>query len=103
MKTHVSGVTFSNEDGTSRRSIVASMRETDTIVLEREPYNPYDSNAVKVCVVKEGQKLQIGYVEKQLAAEISPKIRRGTKFDVTIIGCGIYKDRPYCEIEIQGI
>lgn len=103
MRTHVSGVTFSNEDGTSRRTIISSMCENDTIVLERDPYNPYDSNAVKVCVIKGGQKKQIGYVEKRLAAEISPKMRRGAKFDVTIVGCGVYMDRPYCEIEIQGL
>lgn len=103
MRTHVSGVTFSNEDGTSRRSIISLMSETDTIVLERDPYNQYDSNAVKVCVMKNGRKLQIGYVEKKLAAEISPKMRRGAHFDVKIVGCGIYMDRPYCEIEIQGL
>jgi hypothetical protein len=42
-------------------------------------------------------------VEKKLAAEISPKMRRGANFDVKIVGCGIYMDRPYCEIEIQGL
>ena len=103
MRTKVTGVTFSNEDGTSRASIIARMSETDTICLERDPYNMYDSNAVKVCVLMDGVKQQIGFLEKGLAAELSPKMRRGANFPVTIVGCGIYYERPYCEIEIDGI
>ena len=53
MLTKVTGVTFSNEDGTSRTRIIASMSESDEIILERDPYNQYDSNAVKVCVKKD--------------------------------------------------
>ena len=103
MRTKVTGVTFSNEDGTSRASIIARMSESDTICLERDPYNEYDSNAVKVCVVKNGSKQQIGFLERGLAAELSPKLRRGAHFPVTIIGCGMWNDRPFCEIEIDNI
>lgn len=103
MRTRVTGVTFTNEDGTSRRTIIESMSEVDSICLERDPFNQYDSNAVKVCVIKSGKKLQIGYLERTLAAQISPKIRRGAQFPTTIVGCGIYNDRPYCEIDIDGI
>lgn len=103
MRTRVTGVTFTNEDGSSRRAIIESMSEADTICLERDPYNQYDSNAVKVCVAKGGRNLQIGYLDKNLAAQISPKIRRGAQFPTTIVGCGIYNDRPYCEIDIDGI
>lgn len=103
MTTRVTGVTFTNDDGSSRRAIIEEMSEIDTICLERDPYNQYDSNAVKVCVVKGGRSLQIGYLEKKLASQISPKMRRGTEFSATIVGCGIYNDRPYCEIDIAGI
>ena len=103
MRTKVTGVTFSNEDGTSRASIIARMSEDDTICLERDPFNEYDSNAVKVCVVKNGTKQQIGFLERGLAAVLSPKIRRGANFPVTIVGCGMWNDRPFCEIEIDGI
>ena len=103
MLTKVTGVTFSNEDGTSRTRIIASMTENDEIVLERDPYNQYDSNAVKVCVKNNGIVQQIGFIEKVLASKLSPKLRRGVKFNVRIESCGIYMDRPYCEIELVGV
>lgn len=103
MLTKVTGVTFSNEDGTSRTKIIASMSESDGIVLERDPYNQYDSNAVKVCVKKDGKVQQIGFIEKTLASKLSPKMRRGAKFAVRIESCGIYMDRPYCEIDLVGV
>ena len=101
MITKVVGVTFSNEDGSSRARIIAGMTESDKVCLEREPYNQYDSNAVKVSVVKDGVKKQIGYLSKDVAADISAKLRRNVNFVVTIQGVGIYKDRPYCEIDIR--
>ena len=103
MLTKVTGVTFSNEDGTNRTRIIASMTETDEIILERDPYNQYDSNAVKVCVKKDGKVQQIGFIEKTLASKLSPKMRRGAKFNVRIESCGIYMDRPYCELELEGV
>ena len=56
MITKVVGVTFSNEDGSSRARIIAGMTESDKVCLERDPYNQYDANAVKVCVLKNGEK-----------------------------------------------
>ena len=103
MLTKVTGVTFSNEDGSSRTRIIASMTESDEIILERDPYNQYDSNAVKVCVKKDDKVQQIGFIEKTLASKLSPKLRRGAKINVRIESCGIYMDRPYCEIELVGV
>ena len=103
MRTNVVGVTFSNEDGSIRARIIESMSETDQICVERDPYNQYDSNAVKVCVIKNGQKKQIGFLAKEIAADISPKMRRGTNYKATVVGCGSWNGRPYCEIDIQEI
>lgn len=101
MITKVVGVTFSNEDGSSRTRIIAGMSETDKICLERDPYNQFDSNAVKVCVLKNGEKKQIGFLAKDIASSVSPKLRKGVKFNTKIIGCGMWNDRPFCEIEIE--
>ena len=103
MITKVVGVTFRNEDGSSRADVIASMNEDDSIILERDPFNEYDSNAVKVCVLKNGEKKQFGNLGRDLAATISPRMRRGEKFKARITACGFYMDRPYCEIEIDGI
>lgn len=101
MITKVVGVTFCNEDGSSRARIIAGMTDSDKICLERDPYNQYDSNAVKVCVLKNGEKKQIGFLPKDIAANVSSKLRRNIKFDVTIQGVGLWNDRPFCEIEIR--
>lgn len=101
MTTKVVGVTFSNEDGSSRAKIIAGMTESDKVYLERDPYNKYDANAVKVCVLKNGEKKQIGFLSKDIAANISPKLRRNITFNVIIQGVGIWNDRPFCEIEIH--
>lgn len=101
MITKVVGVTFSNEDGSSRARIIAGMTESDKVCLERDPYNQYDANAVKVCVLKNGEKKQIGFLSKDIAADVSSKLRRNVNFDVTILGVGIWNDRPFCEIEIR--
>lgn len=100
MITKVVGVTFSNEDGSSRARIIAGMTESDKVCLERDPYNQYDANAVKVCVLKNGEKKQIGFLPKGIAADVSSKLRRNVNFEVTIQGVGIWNDRPFCEIEI---
>ena len=101
MITKVVGVTFSNEDGSSRARIIAGMTESDKVCLERDPYNQYDANAVKVCVLKNGEKKQIGFLSKNIAADVSSKLRRNVNFEVTIQGVGIWNDRPFCEIEIR--
>lgn len=98
-RTHLSGVTFANSDGSSRREIISRMTDRDMVKFERDPYNTYDSNAVKVMVMQDGQWKQIGFLEKALAASVSPAMRRGATYKITIVGCGIYMDRPYCEIE----
>ena len=103
MRTKVVGVTFSNEDGSSRTRIIAGMTESDKVCIERDPFNQYDANAVKVCVLKNGEKKQIGFLAKEIAAEISPKLRKNVTFNVSIAGVGIWNDRPFCEIDIMEV
>jgi len=102
-RTHLSGVTFANPDGSSRRDIISRMTDRDSVKFERDPYNPYDSNAVKVMVMQGAQWKQIGFLEKALAATVSPAMRRGATYKISIVGCGIYMERPYCEIEFEKV
>ncbi len=99
----VVGVTYDNEDGSSRANIISRMSNTNKVCLERDPYNPYDSNAVKVLVLWRDEKKQIGYLPKDIAAKISPKLRRNVDFMVTVSRVGIWKNNPYCEIDIVEI
>ena len=53
-------------------------------VLEREPENKFDPNAIAVYVpVKSGtHKLMLGYVPAEIAANLAPLLDEGCKFDV---------------------
>ncbi len=99
----VVGVTFENKDGSSRADIISRMSNTDKVCLERDPYNEYDSNAVKVLVMRGEEKKQIGYLPKDIAAKISPKLRRNVDFMVTVSRVGVWKHNPFCEIDIVEI
>ena len=99
----VVGVTFENKDGSSRADIISRMSNTDKVCLERDPYNEYDSNAVKVLVMRGDEKKQIGYLPKDIAAKISPKLRRNVDFMVTVSRVGVWKHNPFCEIDIVEI
>lgn len=45
---NVVGESFANNDGSSRQREIARCLAGETVSLEREPDNPYDSNCVKV-------------------------------------------------------
>ena len=77
------------------------MDENSKVFLERDPYNQYDSNAVKVLVIQDGEKKQIGFLGKDMASSISTKMKSGTQYDVSVVACGEYMDRPFCEINVE--
>lgn len=52
------------------------------VELVREPSNPYDENAIKVLVVHEAGSntpMQIGYIAKNFAADLSHHMDKGMK------------------------
>lgn len=101
----VVGVTFKNDDGTSRKEKIMEMANLDNrcavnIELVREPNNQFDVNAIKV--IADG--VQIGYIGKDFAALLSPMMdNEFRRFSASVKNCGEYKSRPYCEITINEI
>ena len=79
--TKVVGVTRENEDGTSRQKIIGRLKAGDKAALRREPDNRYDPNAVAVCTAS-GE--QIGYLSREVAAEIAPLLDQGTRVDAEV-------------------
>jgi single-stranded-DNA-specific exonuclease len=61
--TKVVGVTF---DG--RQAVIKQMTAGEMLLLKREPYNRYDTNAIRVERLNGSQ---IGYLSKDLAQEIA--------------------------------
>ncbi|MEO9964846.1 MAG: HIRAN domain-containing protein [Reichenbachiella sp.] len=62
----VAGVTYDNEDGSSRQSIINRLNEGDNISLKKEPHNEHDENAVAVLSGKK----RIGYIPKSLNKQV---------------------------------
>lgn len=78
----VRGVTFSNDDGSSRQRIIERLSKLTKglywLILRRESDNTYDSNAVRVEARKLGNmSAQIGYLPKELAQVLAPEIDSG--------------------------
>lgn len=105
----VVGVTFKNEDGSSRKDailVLAGMEDKTGVTFElvREPDNKYDINAVKVMVNGiSSEPVQIGYVGKEYASIIAPLMDMGEQFKAELKDCGEFKNRPYCEITMNQV
>jgi hypothetical protein len=80
--TKIRGVTKENPDGTNRQQIINQYcRRGDALFLVREPNNPVDPNAIQVRrivygVTEDKHRLgeQIGYVSRELAEDLAPKM-----------------------------
>ena len=99
VKLKVVGVTFTNEDGVSRQSIIKKLAQCDTITIRREPTNRYDTNAIMVLT----DKGQVGYIGKDYASILAPMMDAGTQFKATIGETGEYKGNYYLNIIINEI
>jgi len=117
---NVVGVTFKNENGTSRREYISEMIDKiqangfpPAIILKREPTNKYDVNAVMVMHYdmedQDNQLKQIGYIGKDYAEILAPMMDSGVEFTACIryendkFKIGLHKNRPYCHIAINQV
>lgn len=97
----VVGVSFPNEDGTSRQDNIKEMTENEinNLTIQREPNNPYDTNAIMVLNLGK----QIGYIGKNFASIIAPLIDQGVQFSVTLLDSGFHKNSYYCKIKVEEV
>lgn len=65
----VAGVTFEG-----RQEKIARLQGHEPCRIEPEPDNPYDPNALKVMIASAEGPQHVGYVPRQLAAEIAPHL-----------------------------
>lgn len=80
--TNVAGTKYTNKDGTSRQEILQSCYEGEELLLVREYDNPKDPNAVMVFTL---DMEQIGYLFAEEAAEIAPRLDKGSPVDAEIV------------------
>ena len=89
--TKVVGVTFPNEDGSSRQDIIGGLIDSldkgdIPLSLERQLNNQHDPNAV---AVRSPSGKQLGFLSKQVSETIAPILDDGTEVEakaITITG-----------------
>ena len=82
---HVAGESHRNADGSDRQAIIPRCRVGDRLVLEHEPDNPHDVNAIRV-LRQNGE--QIGYLDREFAGQVVSRSAKGWKFHATMAGIG---------------
>lgn len=78
--TKVAGVTHKNDDGTERQKILKNCKAGEKLRLIHEPMSQ-DKSGIKVCR-ENGE--QIGWLNSILAAEIAPRLDKGSRVDAEI-------------------
>lgn len=89
----VVGVTHDNPDGSSRQDAIGQMRQFEDVELRHNPRDEWDRNAIQVIariaqparrrkgdsedLPPEIRRVQIGFLEAGLAAELAPALDRG--------------------------
>ncbi|MBI4188424.1 MAG: HIRAN domain-containing protein [Chloroflexi bacterium] len=106
--TKVVGVTFNNDDGTSRQEILQKCSPGEGLILSHAPI-PEDKNAVKVSRAT-GE--QVGWLSRWNAQEIAPILKRGQEVvaeiaaitgggDEQSLGCTIIIAKPEAIKELE--
>lgn len=99
VKLKVVGVTFNNDDGTSRQDIIKGLTISSPLTLRREPTNRFDTNAIAVWASDK----QVGYIGKDYASILAPMMDAGTQFSTIVGEVDYYKDTHYLHIIINEI
>jgi len=81
----VAGESHRNDDGSDRQAIFPRCRVGELLVLEHEPDNPHDINAIRV-LRQTGE--QIGYLEREFAGEVVSRTAKGRHYHAIVAGIG---------------
>jgi len=98
-RTRVVGVSHRNDNGSSRQEIVRGCSVGEALRLVREPENPHDPNAIRVCT-RDGD--QIGFLAADVAARLAPRLDAGAAAKAEIIALtGGTRDKPTRGVNIE--
>ncbi len=75
------GTEYPNSDGSCRRTIAGQCTPLEQLILEHEPRNKYDSNAIAIL---RSNRQQLGYLSRKVAAETQSRIKQGFKHAAVI-------------------
>ena len=69
------------------RQVVMELSVGDALDLERESFNAYDTNAIKVLSPNhEGEAAFLGYIAKEIAETLAPAMDAGVKYSAAVFG-----------------
>lgn len=80
--TKIVGVTKENDKGTNIQDILPLLSEGGRLILIRDFGNKYDENAIKVYYHTKNEPIHIGYLSRELAADISAFLDENPTFDL---------------------
>lgn len=84
--------------GSQREAYAKADREAEveplSVILKRNPANPYDANAVEVHVPALGDEGMIGHLAREHAAIIAPMIDRGDILQAHVHRCRVLPSAP---------
>lgn len=81
----LAGESYRNADGSDRQAVIQKCDVGELLVLEHEPDNPHDINAIRV-LRESGE--QIGYLSRHFAAEVVSRSARGWEYYAAVAGVG---------------
>jgi len=71
------GVSFRNDDSSSRQKSIRTLKECEELQLCREPDNKFDPNAI---LVRSGNGARLGYLDARLAGEVTRSLKSGVRW-----------------------
>ncbi len=80
--TKLVGVTKENDKGANIQDILPLLSEGGRLILIRDFGNPYDENAIKVYYHTKKESIHIGYLNRELAANLSEFLDENPTFDI---------------------
>ena len=108
IRTKLVGVTFRNDDGSKRQSLIRRRCRPGTVLRAiREPENEFDSDAI--CGWARGwlgRWGQIGYLSADLAGDLAELVDEGDRLTIRVLDVtgGWFRSRGVnVEIEVEGI
>ena len=91
----LNGVNFRTKEV---KALVRDMLIGDEVTLVRDAENVYDSNAIKVNSV---DGTHLGFVEKEIAAEIAPLLDAGAEVKEAKVASFLSEIKPHLRIEVD--
>lgn len=78
----IAGVSYENDDGTSRQRIISGLVSGSLLRFLRDPGNPHDENAIRIL---DSQGRQCGFVPKDIAKLLARELEAGTEYETRVV------------------